>query len=116
MINPFKDVDWNRVGQWPVGTAVLIGSIGAGAGVFFWLLPGLARPFYVVWYAAACSVGLVISNVLLAALYYGLFTSTGWIMRLAGRRPLNTTPDRAAATYWLEAGPSPKPERYFRQF
>jgi len=146
MVNPFLDVDWNpdragrrafarslilgfpvmavllfvighaRFGTWDVRPPLLVGGIGVGAGLVFLLLPAIARPFYVVWYALACSIGIVVSNVILAGVFYVIFTGTGLALRLLGRHPLETTIDRSAASYWIDAGPPPEPGRYLRQF
>jgi hypothetical protein len=146
MINPFAEVNWNpgtaarrsfarslligfpvlavlflgfgflRTGTWNLQLPLLIGGIGAAAGLVFLAIPAIAKPFYIAWYAAACSIGFVVSNVLMASVFYVLFTGTGLVVRLLGRRSLETKLDRSAATYWIDAGPPPEPGRYFRQF
>jgi hypothetical protein len=146
MLNPFRDVNWNpdsagrrafgrswivgfpivgllvlivnwwRIGEWLLGVPVAIAGVGVVAGTVFFLLPALARPFYVVWYGLACAIGFVVGNVFLVTVFYVIVTGTGWVLRLFGRRPLDTTLDRARASYWHDAGPSPAPERYLRQF
>jgi hypothetical protein len=80
------------------------------------LLPSIARPFYIVWYALACCIGLVVSNVLLATTYLLFFTVTGLLLRITGHRPIRKSPDRSAASYWNDVGEPPEPRRYFQQF
>ena len=145
MINPFKDTNWNpdiaarrsfakslvigfpalalvftlmgwlKTGVIPHWTPWLA-AIGAGAGAVFWLIPQIAKPFYLVWYFAACCIGIVVSNLLIAAFFYLVITPTGWLMRAIGRDPMARRFDRAAATYWRTAEKVVDPQRYFRQF
>jgi Saxitoxin biosynthesis operon protein SxtJ len=146
MINPFKDVNWHpdrtglksfgrslvigfpivamlffvigrlTTGTWSPAILLQVGGIGAALGALFILAPSIARPFYVVWYGVACSIGLVVSNVLLTGVFYGVFAPIGLAMRLAGRNPLSLKLDRSLQTYWLTVIPSRDRARYFRQF
>jgi len=146
MINPFKEVNWNPdipakrlfakslmigfpivalavlvVGrlnhhQWPLQSALLIGGIGFGLGALFFLLPSLARPFYLLWYGFACCMGLVIGNVVLSLVYFFVVTITGLMLKLFGHNPLRRKPDASAATYWKDAAPSPAADKYFQQY
>ena len=139
MLNPFKEVNWNPdtaarrtfakslvigfpclavvlllVGYfagkgWNVGFALKLGGYGAGVGVLFYALPVIARPFYVVWYALACCIGLIVGNVVLALIFYVLVTGIGLVKRLFGSQPIRKTPDPQAKT------PS-NPKCYFSQF
>lgn len=146
MINPFKDVNWNPdraarrtfalslivgfpviaivflvVGWlagrgWNLGLPLRIGGYGTAAGLVFLLVPAIARPFYVVWYALACTIGLVVSNVLVTLVFFVIFTGIGLAMRMLGRRPLDIAVDRSSGTYWIDNGPPPDVGRYLRQF
>jgi hypothetical protein len=145
MINPFKDTNWNpdlaarrsfakslvigfpalavlfalsgwlKTHAFP-GWTLWLAAIGAGAGVIFWLLPQIAKPFYLVWYFAACCIGIVVSNFLIAAFFYLVITPFGLLMRVFGRDPMKRRWDRSAPTYWHEAEKAVDPKRYFRQF
>ena len=146
MVNPFKEVDWNpdvagrrsfakslvigfpcvalafllilrvKNGAWEPELPLRIGLIGAAVGAVLYALPMLARPFYLVWYAVACGIGLVIGNVLLGMVFYVFVTGIALVMRLLGRDPLNRRLDRSAATYWREAEQPSDPRRYYSQF
>lgn len=145
MINPFKDTNWNpgtaekrkfslsliigfpllaavfalvawlRTGAWS-GGFVWLALIGAGLGLVLWCVPQIARPFYLVWYFVACSIGIVISNLLIAAFFYLLITPIGLVMRALGRDPLQKRFDRSHTTYWHDVEKVVDGERYFRQF
>ncbi|MBI3882122.1 MAG: hypothetical protein HY301_18940 [Verrucomicrobia bacterium] len=145
MINPFKDVNWNPgrperrkfavsliIGFPIVGALMLfaawlkthawqpfglwLGAIGCAAGVVFWLVPQIARPFYVAWYFLACCIGIVVSNVLLTVFFYLAVTPVGWLLRACGRQPLSKGFDKSAATYWRDAEKGIEASRYYRQF
>ena len=146
MINPFKEVNWHpgpaerrafaksliigfpcvalmfllvgylRGRGWNVPLSLKIGGGGVAAGLLFYAVPAIAKPFYVVWYALACGIGLVVGNVLLALVYYALFTPIGLGMRACGRRALDKSVNHKTSSYWQAAEPPADPKRYYRQF
>jgi hypothetical protein len=65
---------------------------------------------------AAYPIGWTISHLLLLIVYYVILTPVGLAMRLAGRDPLDRSPDPAAESYWVRRTPPDSPARYFRQF
>jgi hypothetical protein len=107
---------WLKTGAWKIQPALIIGGAGMAIGLVFLALPGIARPFYVVWYGLACVMGLVVGNILLAVVFYILITGVGLAMRIAGKGSIRKTVDKQAATYWKEAKPVSDPQRYYRQF
>lgn len=146
MVNPFKEVNWSpdlqelktfakslvigfpcvalvflivlrlKNGAWETGIPLGIAGYGAGAGIVFWIIPVIARPFYSVWYALACCIGLVIGNLLLASVFYGVATPIALFMKLIGRDALHRKLDRNAKTYWQDAKQPSDPKRYYSQF
>lgn len=144
-MNPFADVNWNPgfaekrkfalsliVGfpalagffslvLWLVTRSwkpffLWLAIIGFAVGVFLWLLPAIARPFYVVWYFIACCLGFVIGNFLLIAFYYLVITPIGIFLRRLGRLSLRKGLDPGANTYWREVEKMVDSESYYRQF
>lgn len=108
---------WLKTGVWDSSSAVVYGVVGFAVGAVFYALPAIiARPFYIVWYGLACCVGLVVCNVVMALIFFGLVTGIGLLKRLFGRPAIRKSPDRQAATYWIDAPPAPEPNRYYRQF
>lgn len=61
-------------------------------------------------------IGLIISFILLAIIYYCLLTPLGLIFRLIGRDSLQRKFDKSAKSYWIPHRPCDNTERYFRQF
>lgn len=145
MINPFAEVNWNpdvparkkfgvsliigfpvialllavvsylkthAVGHFPAW----LGGVGLAAGVLFWLLPQIARPFYMAWYFIACCMGIVIGNVLFAVFFYAIFTPLGLLLRLRKNPPLAKGFDKAAPSYWRVAKKPVDLKQYYRQF
>jgi hypothetical protein len=60
-------------------------------------------------------IGLVVSTVALALLFYLVFTPLGWGMRLAGRDPLRLR-TRGDATQWQPIQQDADARQMFRQF
>jgi len=59
---------------------------------------------------------LVVSFVILAAIYYAVLTPIGLLMRLVGYDPMCRRRDANAASYWTSREPVDDVRRYFRQF
>lgn len=98
-------------------TAALIVFVAAVVvGTVCYVSPTISRYVYVGWMIAVFPIGWVVSHVLLAVIFYGVFTPFGLAMRLFGRDPMQRRFDPAATTYWVRRGEPPKPEQYFRQF
>ena len=93
-----------------------LGGVGLSAGVIFWLLPQISKPFYLVWYSLACFMGLVIGNLIFSLVYYLVLTPIGLAMRMLGRDPLQKGFDRSAATYWKAVPENIESNQYYRQF
>jgi hypothetical protein len=146
MVNPFTEVNWSpglaekrkfalslvigfpclalalllvkrwTSGLWVPAPSVWIGGLGSGTGVLLWLLPALAKPFYIAWYFLACCIGIVVSNVLLIGFFFCVVTPLGLMLRLAGRGSVTKSGDRTAASYWRKAKSVSDMRRYYRQF
>jgi hypothetical protein len=145
MINPFQEVNWSpglkerrkfalsliigvpclaavfalihRVAHHVWKPSFLwLGVIGLGVGVVLWLLPRIARPFYVVWYFFACCMGIVMGNLLFIVFFYLVFTPLGLLLRATGRKAFTKGLDRNQPTYWRDAEKGVDLKRYYRQF
>jgi hypothetical protein len=89
--------------------AVILGSLGLSR-------PQSLRFIYVGWMVLAFPVGWTVSQVMLALMFFGLFTPFGLVFRLIGRDPLQRTRRLDRQSYW-EAKPIPTDlKRYFKQF
>jgi hypothetical protein len=76
--------------------------------------PALVRPLFQAWMIAAFPIGWVVSNVMLAVLFFGVFTPIALVFRLMGRDVLDRR-GRTAASYWRTGPAAVDPRDYFRQ-
>lgn len=107
---PFAPVNFE--GPWAVPLVLWLLAIGVGFPGL--LAPALAKPVYVGMMMVTFPIGWVVSHVLLAVVYFGLFAGFGLIFRLIGRDRLHLRFDRGASTYWKERGARSDSSRYFR--
>jgi len=91
-----------------LGTALTAGLLGM-------LRPQWLRPVFVGWMILAFPVGWLMSHLLLAALYYGVFTPLGLLLRLLGKDSLGLQRS-TAASYWQEKPQQADLRRYLRQY
>ena len=91
------------------GLAVAVPAVG-------WTFPGVMRIVYLATAYAAFPIGLVVSHLLLLAVYYLLLTPLGLAMKLFGYDPMHRRFDRDAPSYWIERKQDDDVRRYFRQF
>ncbi|MDD5309129.1 MAG: SxtJ family membrane protein [Deltaproteobacteria bacterium] len=88
--------------------------VGGAIGVVGLTGTRLALPLYWAWMGVAFVIGNVISRVVMAALYYGLFTPMGLFMRLFGEDKLRLK--RREGTYWIDLRDDGADTRHERQF
>lgn len=101
--------------EW-VTAAYSIWSAGVALGLFGLCFPPVIAPVYKGLMVATFPIGWVMSQVVLALVFYLVMTPIGLFMRLFGRDPMQRRLDRSAPTYWLARQPVTDLERYFKQF
>ena len=84
--------------------------------VLGWTVPKFMRLVYVGMAYLAFPIGLVISFLILAMVYYVVVTPIGLAMRLFGHDPMHRRFDPHAKTYWVPRQQQEDVSRYFRQF
>jgi hypothetical protein len=85
--------------------------------VIGWLAPPFMRMVFLGMSWAAWPIGVVVSHVVLAVVYYLVLTPIGLLMRLFGYDPMTRRAEPDAASYWVEREADRRgPQRYFRQF
>ena len=89
--------------------AVVIGSAGL-------IHPPLVRWLFVGWTMAVFPIGWLVSRIVLATLFYGLFTPLAAVFRWKGRDALGLKRRPEAATYWQTKSGVTDLKRYFQQF
>jgi hypothetical protein len=103
-------------GGWPPAAWVPVAGVGLLSAVLGFVRPGWNRPLYLLLTVASYPLGLVVSYLVLAVLFYGVLTPVGLLFRLLGRDPLRRRRAPAARSNWQPRTDRPEPERYFRQF
>lgn len=78
---------------WSLGLAALFLLVG-------WLAPSVLTPLNRAWMKLAYLMSRVVNPVVMAILFYGLFTPIAVFMRLFGRDALRLKFDRNARSYW----------------
>jgi hypothetical protein len=61
-------------------------------------------------------IGWVVGEILLAAMFFGVFLPVGLALRLLRRHPLQWQFERQRATYWEPKPCGHNPDRYFKQY
>jgi len=90
-------------------------SLALACGVLASVAPRALRWLYVGLAAVTLPIGLVVSNALVAVLFYAIFTPTGLFFRLIGRDTLNRKLEPGSRTYWVPRKPRDDVRRYFHQ-
>ena len=99
----------SSIGQGIAAVAAVVGLVGL-------IAPQAARPVYVGWMVAVSPIAFVISNLILASVFYVVVWPLAILMRLKHRDALHLKVDRSVTTYWLPRETQRDPRRYFRQY
>jgi Saxitoxin biosynthesis operon protein SxtJ len=95
--------------------AAVLAAISA-VGLWGCWRPGDLRPVFVGWMVLAFPIGWAVSLVMMAVLFYVIFTPLGFLFRLSGRDFLRLRRDPGADTYWEPMALNTDPKSYFNQF
>jgi hypothetical protein len=95
--------------------AIVAWGIGGAIAAAVLASANIARIVFVGLLTITYPIGLAISTIVLAFMFYVVFTSFGLVMRLAGRDPLRLK-QRDAASNWTPYEQIDDPERAFRQY
>ena len=101
-------------GSRPVVTALAV--CGAVIAVLGWLSPRTIRPVFLALTILMLPLGVVMSEVVLAVVYFGVFLAVGLVFHLMGRDTMTRRFEPNATTYWSEKSMPTGRESYFRQW
>lgn len=76
----------------------------------------VTRWIFVGLMVLAFPIGFVLSQVLMAAIYYLVMTPIGLVFRLMGRDVMGRKLDPSKASYWHDRGPQRSPSSYFKLY
>ncbi len=103
--------------KWEAWTAsYVLWALGAVSFVLALVQPRLLLPLYVALMVVAFPIGFVISNVILLALYFGLFTPFSMVFRLIGRDTMKRKFEPEAESYWIKRTGSTPASQRFKQY
>jgi hypothetical protein len=101
-------------GASPVVAAILA-AVGLALGGLAFAFPFAIKPLFLLLSLIAMPIGIVIGEILLLLIYFGLFSAVALAFRLARRDALALRHDLSAHTYWT-VKPLPQHVRsYYRQ-
>jgi Saxitoxin biosynthesis operon protein SxtJ len=104
---------------WLRGGSPRLWALAAAAGLLLITLtrPRWLHPLNRVWMAFGSVANIVVSSVLMAAIFFAVITPLAWVLRRTGQDPLRLRFDPGAASCWLERRPAgPVPETMKNQF
>jgi hypothetical protein len=104
---------WWRAGS--LTGAVVAWIVGAAVAAAVLASPHVARIVFVGLMTVTYPIGLVISIVALAFMFFVVFTSFALVMRLWGRDALRLR-QRSATSHWTPYHQDDQPEQAFRQY
>jgi hypothetical protein len=103
---------WLWGGGLPLVAALAVaGALMALLGLAY---PRSLRPVFLGLSLLAIPIGIVVGEVALAVVYFGVVTPTAWISRRFGHDPLQRNFQPDAASYWQPKRPPQGPASYLR--
>ncbi len=90
-------------------------AIGAVLAVVGWLCPRGLKPVYIGLTLVTIPIGMVVSELAMAVVFFGLIVPTGLVFRLTGRDSMQRKLDREAGSYWQPKKQPRDAAAYLRQ-
>ena len=91
------------------GMVTIVAGLMLAAGaillLFGILAPSRLAPLNRLWLRLGLALATVVNPVIMALLFYLLFTPMAILLRLSGKRPLRLASDPGADSYWLPRQP-----------
>jgi hypothetical protein len=107
---------WQAVVRERTGVAMVLALFALTIGSLGLARPDWIRRIYVGWIILAFPIGWTVSQVMLAVIFFGLFTPIGLLFRLLGRDPLHRIRQPESESYWVSKPTPTDVRRYFKQF
>jgi hypothetical protein len=107
---------WEILGRGRIGVGAILAVLAITIGPLGLIRPGWVRFIYVGWMILAFPIGWTISQIILAAMFFGLFAPIGLTFRLLGRDVLQRAHRPRLESYWQPKANSTDLRRYFKQF
>jgi hypothetical protein len=95
--------------------ALVIAGLGLVFGLPGLIIPQFIRPLFVLLNTLTQPIGRLVSRVVLAVLYYGVFTFFAVLFRLTGRDTLYRRKQPERVSFWIARQSTVDVRSYFRQ-
>jgi hypothetical protein len=96
--------------------AYALGGLGLLSGLLSLAWPKGNKPLFLGLTIVTYPIGIVMSYVILGALFFGVFAPIGALLRAAGNDPMQRRLRSDASSYWSSARADRSKASYFRQF
>lgn len=107
-------LSWFKSGNHDAG--LLLWSTALLVPIAGWIFPSFMRIVFLGLSYAAFPIGFVVSHVILALVYYLVFTSMGLLMRVFRYDPLERSFHLGRESYWTPRAEKVETKQYFHQF
>jgi hypothetical protein len=105
---------WRLVVRGQPTVALILGALALSIGGAGLVRPSLVRPLFVGWTRVTRPVGEVVSTIVVAVIFAGVFVPVGLLFRVLGRDTLALR-RRASPTYWQPKTRPRDARSYLRQ-
>jgi hypothetical protein len=97
-------------------TGFVLAAVGLGIGAIGLVRPTAIRWVYTAWMVAAFPLGWTVSRLMLAAVFYVIFTPVALLFKSIGRDCLRLRRGSNLPTYWTPKPAALHTHDYFRQY
>jgi len=94
----------------------IVGALAVVIGIAGLIKPSWVRRIFVGWMILAFPIGWLISQLMLALMFYLILTPVALIFRLIGRDLLSRKRPQNKSSYWMPKPPPRDVRSYFRQY
>lgn len=108
-------VDWLVLGGAHVTILLWLGAAGLLLAVTGIALPKALKPVFLALMIVATPIGIVIGEIAMLLIYFGVFFPIGLAFKLMNRDALQRKLDRNASTYWQAKAQPRNAASYYRQ-
>lgn len=104
--------------MWGAGPLLLkiLAAVGAVLAILGFIAPVAVKPVYIGLCLVTMPIGLVVGEIMMALVFYGVFLPIGLVFRVMGRDALQLQLERAAPTYWAAKKKPNGAASYFQQW
>ena len=97
------------------GTIAILSVVGLVLTVIGLVAPTVLKPVFLALTIVAMPIGIVIGELAMLMIFFGVFLPLGLVFRIAGRDALQLRVDRASESYWEAKRKPASIASYYRQ-